>query len=485
MSPLSLNAPVKNSDNLKLLIDGTIAERLSPVPNVEVALRNLASQSRCLFLDSSLKQKTLGRYSFLTANPINWIEGTEKEFDPMLIKSDCSLSHECGLPPFRGGWAGVWGYHLNQTIEKINPSKNDEFKLPAFGIGFYDVVLAWDHFENSAWLISNGRPETDVESRRQRAWDRLREFKQLLNSNPVEKKNYRLHHLQEAEVAIADRLHEAPDVYTNFTRQKYLDAVQKCIDYIWAGDIFQVNLSQRLLHPATTGPLSLFLQLRALSPSPFGAYFDLGDHQIISSSPERFIQVQNGMVNTHPIKGTRQRVKPADDDQAIIEELKNCVKDRAENTMIVDLLRNDLSKLSMDDSVIVKKLCEIETYQTVHHLVSIVQSKMRAGIGFTDIFKAVFPGGSITGAPKIRAMEIIAELEPTSRGFYCGSLGYFGIDGQMDSNILIRTITASQGWWQFPVGGGIVAKSKPIDEYNETITKALGMINAIQSTASC
>ena len=485
MSSLSLNVPVKNTDSLKLLADGTIAERVSPLPGVETALRSFASRSHCLFLDSSLKEQTLGRYSFLAADPINWIEGNEQDFDPSVIKPDCPRLPEFDLPPFRGGWAGGWGYHLNQTIEKIDPPKNDEFKLPAFGVGFYDVVLAWDHFEESAWLISNGRPETDIDARRQRAWNRLCEFKQLLNSNPVDKKNCRLQHLQEAELVIADRLHEVPDVYTNFTRQQYLDAVQKCIDYIWAGDIFQVNLSQRLLHPATTDSLSLFLQLRTLSPSPFGAYFDLGDHQVISSSPERFIQIQNGVVNTHPIKGTRQRAKSVAEDQAIIAELRNCAKDRAENTMIVDLLRNDLSKFSVDDSVVVKKLCEIESYETVHHLVSIVQSKMRVGIGFADVFKAVFPGGSITGAPKIRAMEIIAELESTSRGFYCGSLGYFGIDGQMDSNILIRTITASQGWWQFPVGGGIVAKSKPIDEYNETITKAIGMIDAIQSTASC
>ena len=481
MPSLSLNVPKQNSDSLVLLDDGTIAQRLDKMPQIELVVRNFSEKPHCVFFDSSLHVQNLGRYSFLTADPVRWIEGNQNEFDPRVVRADCHDFDDEELPPFRGGWAGAWGYHLNGTIEKIATPRHDEFQLPDFAMGFYDVVLAWDHVANEAWLISNGRPAIDVKERRQRAWDRLCLFKKLVESSPNRFTAKIAKSLDQSELVIAGHLNDSASVFTNFTKQQYLDAVQKCIDYIWAGDIFQVNLSQRLLHRATTDSVSLFLRLRKLSPSPFGAYFDLGDHQIISSSPERFIQVQSGRVKTHPIKGTRQRLKDRFEDQKIVEELRNSTKDRAENTMIVDLLRNDLSRFSLDNSIVVKKLCEIESYESVHHLVSVIESEMRPGTEFGDIFNAVFPGGSITGAPKIRAMEIIAEMEPTSRGFYCGSLGYFGIDGQMDSNILIRTITASQGWWQFPVGGGIVAQSKPIDEYNETITKAIGMMTAIHS----
>jgi para-aminobenzoate synthetase component 1 len=252
---------------------------------------------------------------------------------------------------------------------------------------------------------------------------------------------------------------------SNFSAEGYREAVQRCIDYIHAGDIFQVNFAQRLLYPARGDSQSLYLRLRNRNPATFAAYLDLGDSQIVSASPERFLSIRDGIVEARPIKGTRRRSHWPEADLFTGDELLESEKDRAENVMIVDLLRNDLSQICAADSVRVTQLCGLESYQFVQHLVSVVQGRLSPGRTALDAIRCAFPGGSITGAPKVRAMEIIAELEPTARGAYCGSLGYIGFDGAMDFNILIRTITAAGGWWQIPVGGGIVAQSNPQHEY--------------------
>ena len=270
-----------------------------------------------------------------------------------------------------------------------------------------------------------------------------------------------------------------PGVTSNFDRAGYEEAVSKVVEYIRAGDCYQVNLSQRLLAPLREHPLDLYGRLRKLNPAPFAAYFDLGDFQILSASPERFLKVENGEVETRPIKGTRPRGRTPEEDAALIADLISNPKDRAENVMIVDLLRNDLGRVCEYGSVRVPTVCEIETFQYVHHLVSEVRGKLRPECGPLDLLRAAFPGGSVTGAPKVRAMEIIAELEPTARGPYCGSLGFIGFDGTMDTNILIRTFTAGGGWLQFPVGGGIVADSDPHREYEETLHKAAGLLRAL------
>jgi para-aminobenzoate synthetase component 1 len=267
---------------------------------------------------------------------------------------------------------------------------------------------------------------------------------------------------------------------SNFPRQGYLRAVERVIDYIRAGDVFQVNLSQRLLCPAVDDAAALYLRLRRRNPAPFAGYLDLGGFQVVSASPERFLTVRGDEVETRPIKGTRRRTFPPEDDRAAGDELRRSEKDRAENVMIVDLLRNDLSRVCRPESVYVSQLCAVEAYSYVVHLVSAVRGRLRPGSGPLELIGAAFPGGSITGAPKVRAMEIIAELEPTARGAYCGALGYIGFDGSMDLNILIRTITAGRGWWQLPVGGGIVAQSDPQREYEETWHKAEGLLRALE-----
>jgi para-aminobenzoate synthetase component 1 len=268
----------------------------------------------------------------------------------------------------------------------------------------------------------------------------------------------------------------------NFDGDGYRRAVEQAREYILAGDIFQVNLSQRLLHPAASDSPALYMKMREVNPAPFAGYFDFGPAQIVSASPERLLRNDHHGLETRPIKGTRRRSSDPTEDASIAAELACAPKDLSENIMIVDLLRNDLSRVCEVDSLSVDQLCAVETYPFVHHLVSSIRARRRADASFGDIIAAIFPGGSITGAPKVRAMEIIAELEPTVRGPYCGSLGYAGTDGRMDWNILIRTVTASRGWWQFQVGGGIVADSNPQAEEEETWTKAAGLIRAMESS---
>jgi para-aminobenzoate synthetase component 1 len=267
---------------------------------------------------------------------------------------------------------------------------------------------------------------------------------------------------------------------SNLSEADYLQAVRRAIDYIHAGDVFQVNIAHRLLFPAHDDAVALYLRLRRRNPATFAGYFDLGPTQIVSASPERFLQVTAGNIEARPIKGTRPRTARPEADLYAADEMLESAKDRAENVMIVDLLRNDLARVCQADSVRVTQLCQLERYEYVQHLVSAVCGRLAPGGTPVDLLRATFPGGSITGAPKVRAMEIIAELEPTARGAYCGALGYLGFNGAMDTSILIRTITAARGWWQAPVGGGIVAQSDPRREYQETWHKATGLLRALR-----
>ncbi len=269
-------------------------------------------------------------------------------------------------------------------------------------------------------------------------------------------------------------------VTSNFSRDDYLNSVAQVIEYIQAGDIFQTNLTQRLLAPAVEDSLDLYERLRRVNPAPFAGLMRWDDWSVVSASPERFLRVDGRDVETRPIKGTRRRKRGPEADLFTRDELRESEKDQAENVMIVDLLRNDLSRVCEAGSIRVPQLCGVETYETVQHLVSEVRGWLRDDASIWDLFRVTLPGGSISGAPKVRAMEIIAELEPTSRGPYCGSLFYVGANGQSDSNLLIRTFVQRHGWLQLGVGGGIVAQSNPADEYEETLTKAAGMVRALR-----
>jgi len=465
-----------------------LVEELAPAPSPEDVFQRLADLPHCLFLDSALEHPELGRYSFVAADPFAYLATPTHGSDALgeLAAGLAGLASRTveGLPPFQGGAAGLFGYELGRSLERLPRPRFDEFHLPAMAVGLYDVVVGFDRLAGRAWIFSQGLPERDPARRRRRASGRARRFRALLEQareapNPVRAPTP-LSALGAESLAPQFAVDGFPELRSNFSGAGYLAAVRRVIDYIYAGDVFQVNLAQRLLHPAADDSVSLYLRLRERNPAPFAGYFDLGGVQVVSASPERFLRVEQGAVETRPIKGTRRRAGEPVEDRRLARQLRQSEKDRAENVMIVDLLRNDLSRVCRPESVRVSQLCRVETYPYVQHLVSAVRGELQEGFSAIDLLRAAFPGGSITGAPKVRAMEIIAELEPTARGAYCGSLGYLGFDGSMDLNILIRTITAGHGWWQLPVGGGIVAQSDPELEYEETWHKARGLIQALQ-----
>jgi para-aminobenzoate synthetase component I len=469
-----------------MLDDLPLAVELRPPPDVEGALVRLARRSHCLLLDSVLRDPRLGRYSFLTADPFDFFTVRGDGIGGLALLDrklrPWHARHRPDLPPFQGGAAGLLSYDLSRSLERLPPPRRNEFDLPALAIGLYDVLLAFDHVQHRAWLISQGFPETEPASRVRRASARIDVFRKWLSESvskmPAASTDASVQ-LSAMELAPIYPVPGPAGLVSNFTAEAYLDAVQRAIDYIHAGDVFQVNLAQRLLYPEAGDPLALYLRLRQRNPATFAAWFDLGQAQIASASPERFLSIQDGQVEARPIKGTRRRTAWVEADLFAGDELRESEKDRAENIMIVDLLRNDLARVCLPESVRVTQLCSLETYEFVQHLVSAVTGALRPECSAIDLVRCAFPGGSITGAPKVRAMEIIAELEPTARGPYCGSIGYLGFDGWLDLSILIRTITSSRGWWQFPVGGGIVAQSSPQREYEETWHKAAGLLRAL------
>jgi para-aminobenzoate synthetase component I len=391
-----------------------------------------------------------------------------------------------GLPPFQGGAAGYLAYDWGLTLERLPAPRFDDLGLDDVVIGLYDWVLAWDHVAGEAWLISTGIPAA-ADRRAARAAERAAMVKERLArrggpSGPPEG----------AGEPKGSPLRTAPErapsfpvagegaLRSSFTRPDYLAAVARVREYIYAGDIFQANLSQRFEAPLAQDPWTFYRTLRRVNPAPFGAFFDVPGAPVLSTSPERFLRVSAaGHVETRPIKGTRARGVGPEHDAALGQALTESAKDRAENLMIVDLMRNDLSRVCAPGTVRASELFALERYATVHHLVSTVVGDLAPGFDAFDLLRAAFPGGSITGAPKLRAMEIIAELEPSRRGVYCGSLGYWSTTGEMDTSIAIRTAVVRDGRLYFSAGGGIVADSDPEQEYQETLDKVRSIIDAL------
>ena len=464
-----------------------LVEEISPVPDVMQTLSRFADEPDVLLLESALPQESVGRYSFLTADPVERfrIQDAEHGSDPFH-----AIRHKARefvspaipeLPPFQGGAAGLLGYELGHAWEELPRSGRDEFQFPDLAVGIYDWVVAWDHVQSRAWIISQGYPERTAARRTDRASARLTWIKKRLGATidhiPSHSKSTRL---SKEQLAPSWPAPGAKDLNSDFSRDAYLEAVDRAKEYIYAGDIFQANLSQRLLAPDDIGPVELYSRLRARNAAPFAGYFACDDWAVVSASPERLVSLRGDEIETRPIKGTRRRRPIPEADLFTRDELRASEKDTAENVMIVDLLRNDLSRVCVPGTVRVPQLCGVEMYATVQHLVSVVRARIAGECDVWELFNAVFPGGSITGAPKIRAMEIIDELEPTVRGPYCGSLFYVGFDGRADSSILIRTFICRNGWIQCPVGGGIVAQSNAADEYLETMHKAEGMLRALE-----
>jgi len=406
-----------------------------------------------------------------------------------------------GGPPFPSGAAGYLGYELARSLEQIPAARVRETSVPELEVAFYDLVIGWNHASGEAWIASSGRPESGAK-RLAHARGRIEQVHcwlaggppptaRLAGSAPAGEPTKRTGPAGVDERPSADPggvvpAHAVPareGAISTFTPAGYREAVRRCIEYIRSGDIFQVNLSQRLMAAPARPPFDLYRSLRTVNPSPFGAYFNTPSCVLAGASPERFLRVTaGGEVETRPIKGTRPRGRTPAEDAQLRRELAASGKDRAENLMIVDLLRNDLSRVCQPGSVRVSDLFRTETFPTVHHLVSVVHGRLAEGRSAADLLAACFPGGSVTGAPKLRAMEIIAELEPVWRGPYCGTVGYLGFDGSMDTSVTIRTFVLEGKSAYFHAGGAVVADSDPELEYRETLDKAEGLLNALTAS---
>jgi len=471
---------------------GGTAVLAMPVPLDPLdAVRRLARLPYSVSLFSHGPIGDRGRFSYVMADPVRRLisrdgrcldqDGRDRgnPWEALRLEvASCRGETAVGLPPYQGGWAGMLGYDLGRWLERLPEPAVDEFQPPEMVAGLYDVVLATDRQAGLQWLISSGLGEGgDLAARAGRAQARLRFFLDRLQADPLPW-SHGFDCGAKVEPARLRPVTGRSGVFSHFSREEYLDALGRAIDYIHAGDCFQVNLAQRLLH-RDRPPLEILGHIAGKNPVPFACWLDWGDGQLISASPERFLRLDGGQVSTRPIKGTRARGLTTEQDDLLRDELIRSPKDRAENIMIVDLLRNDLGRSCVPGSIRVPTVCEIESFPTVHHMVSEVRGTLRPQLGPVDLLQAAFPGGSVTGAPKIRAMEIINELEQTRRGAYCGSFFWIGADGGMDSNILIRTITRQGGWLAFPVGGGIVADSDPADEHAETLHKAEGVLRLL------
>lgn len=429
-----------------------------------------------VFLDSGQPQSQFGRYDIMAAKPFVRLVTNDVQTvifdadgerislaDPFELLKESLTPYKTARTdlPFEGGAIGYFAYDLARRVERLPALALDAENIPQMMVGVYDWALVVDHQLNRSYLVSHGKhPQTDQD------WASLCALFEA--PQPVSAK---------AQFQVTSALQ------SNMDYAKYSSAFDKVKQYIHEGDCYQVNLAQRFSAKAEGDAWSAYLALREISPAPFMSFMNFGNDesplQVLSASPERFLQVHGKHVETRPIKGTRPRAENADEDAANALALQSSPKDRAENLMIVDLLRNDISKACETGSVRADQLFALESFANVHHLVSTVTGKLAEDKTAIDLLRACFPGGSITGAPKLRSMEIIEALEPNRRGLYCGAIGYIGFDGNMDTNITIRTAVYSHGEIRFYAGGGIVADSELEKEYRETLDKASSMLALI------
>ncbi|HMK59632.1 MAG TPA: anthranilate synthase component I family protein [Dissulfurispiraceae bacterium] len=465
-----------------------------------IVYRSLVKRKHTIFLDSAKGTPKIARYSFIAADPylIFRIKDGEIELDeccsgrrtvssrtPTERLSELLMSYpqmpEDGLPPFQGGAVGLLSYDFVRYIEKIPAKSVDDLQIPDAHFLFFDRLMAFDHVLKKAWIIfapgarSTGLGYVDIQDIDWgAAYDEAEsELARSCGFSEIETQASMGDLNRGAHIKISSVSHE-------MSKDNYMEIVSRAKEYIAAGDIFQANLSQRI--SAVIGdadPLIIYEVLRKVNPSPFAAYADFGEYQIASSSPERLIEMRNSVIETRPIAGTRPRGRDGFEDSMMRSELLLNEKERAEHIMLIDLERNDLGRVSQYGSVKVDEFMITEDYSHVIHIVSNVLGIARQGVSCLDVIKAVFPGGTITGVPKVRCMEIIDELEPVRRGPYTGSLGYFGFSGNMDFNIIIRTFVIKGGCVYIQVGAGIVADSDPEREYFETLKKAEALLKTL------
>lgn len=465
-----------------------LLEDVPYVADPAAVFRRFASTPNSAFLDSGLRAERQGRFSFIGIWPFQvlktrglrgellHVESGETEVltgNPLdilrRVMAPFGSESRPGSIPLQGGAMGYISYDVGRYLEELPDATVDDLGLPELYFALYDVVLVVDHREKRSCVVSCGFPEMEPEARTARARSRL----ELVRAE-----------LAEYWIGGAPRCRDLPSphgtIVSAFHPDEYRAAVAQSLEYIFAGDIFQVNISQRLETVLAVNPYELYCRLRRLNPADFAAYLSFDEVKVLSSSPERYLKLTGDHVETRPIKGTRPRGSTPGRDQALRRELLASEKDRAELSMIVDLERNDLGRVCRFGTVRVTEPLVLEEFATVHHLVSTVEGKLAPGNDRFDLIGATFPGGSITGAPKIRAMEIIEELEPTRRSIYTGSIGYLSFSGDMDLNIVIRTMLVQGDKVYFQVGGGIVADSTPEAEFQETLDKAKALIESVR-----
>jgi para-aminobenzoate synthetase component 1 len=471
-----------------------IVQEITTAQTPESLIEHLCGNAGLMLLRSALFDSPQARYSFVSAQPFLSFRsfGSRCEIahhapslthhvqfgnpwhllDSLMARYE--LLDEIDLPFPLGGCFGYWGYDLKNFVEPKLPRRAvNDLELPDCHVGFYDSLVVFDHRLGKTWIVSTGL-SADGSRSQQRAHSKAEFWRVLLGAdpNPVSRIQYP-----------ASATHHASHIISNLSRADFLAAVERAQRYIRAGDIYQVNLSQRLKTPCPFSGWELFERLRDVSPAPFAAYFDCGDFQIASSSPELFLRLSGPNIQTRPIKGTRPRSFDPTRDAQLAYELQTSAKELAELLMITDLLRNDLGKVCEFGTVHVPELMRLERYPQVQHLVSTVAGRLRPDVTHFAALASCFPGGSITGAPKFRAMEIIDELEPIARGPYTGCHGYLGFNRESQLSISIRTAIQKDGAAYFHVGAGIVADSAPAAEYDETLAKAGGFLAALQLKA--
>ncbi|MCK4401514.1 aminodeoxychorismate synthase component I [bacterium] len=420
-------------------------------------------------LDSGTYEYGLGEYAFIGGDPFllvmskgSDVKVTYRNSSDVLKNADVlevirrilsgyQIENNIFPVPFCGGCVGYFSYDLDCCL------------------AFYDLVIAYSYSQNKFYVVSTGFPEKGLKGEK-RAEERLKLVLGRLRALKGKKFNNSI---------VSPSIINGRDILSNFTKASYLNTVDRIKEYIVAGDIYQVNLSQRFTCDLCIDSFELYKSLTKINPAPFAGFLNFGEESIISASPERFLYLKDGVVRTRPMKGTRPRGKTKKEDERLKNDLLKSEKDKAELMMIVDLERNDIGRVCEYGSIYLESRRDIEKYSTVFQTTSTVRGRLSKEKDRIDLLKACFPGGSITGAPKIRAMEIIEELEPTRRGIYTGSLGYLSFSGEMDLNILIRTLVAKKNEVRFQVGGGIVADSDPESEYQETLDKAKALFSAL------
>jgi len=426
-----------------------------------------------------------GRFSYWAAQPKEILEFRTGQDDPFgklqRALNKYKLEEDCrsNLPKeiFCGGWIGYFSYELGRYIEKLPATTIDDIALPLIRLCFYDRFIAYDHIEDKFWMVALELPDDD-----EKPEEKLAALERLLS----ESQQIRVPEPAPADLSDID----FSRFRSNMDKDYYLHTVKKIKKYIYDGEVYQINFSQRFECDYDSRPIELYHWQNHHNPSPFASYIDGGDFHIVSASPEMFITITDDLIRTKPIKGTRPRLDDAtksalqakQTNARNFNELLGCEKEQAELNMIIDLERNDVAKICRPGTRAVIQTRTIETYPTVFHAVATVAGRLREEMTFCDVLKAMFPGGSITGAPKIRSMEIIDETEPTARGVYTGSIGFIGIDGSVCLNIAIRTIIIKDRKAYAQTGGGIVADSDPEAEWAETITKARALLAGITAT---